>query len=415
MQERCRAGMQEVRKGCRTGVQSPAGAVVVRGGFREYTEGYGEDVGEGRRSVRLRKGYMRDSGRRRENLEEMQKGYRALQENSGDAGAAARTRGAREKCGKDSRSGGDAVMAQRRWRGAQPPYPGPYPAPRPLRYLRAQRSGATNMAASPPAPPRYRPGRGPGATALLRHCPAPEAQPRPHWAPAPPGSGPAPLPAHSRYHPAPRSISAVYSGTGHSQAYTGLLSAVYCRTGTRSRRRHRSAQAPPPPPLERRPAAGGGRWRRDRGEGEQTREGEPRGVGGPAASTPALRCPRSPLFWGKAPPRRGSIQQPDPVHPPGPLSGVLAPQPFVRPPPWPLTGEGGSLLPVKYRSLCWLSPSQPHRGPPHWPSQGKGSPVARQARGLMLAAPHSGHGEGAAWGHPPVQLSIPPSLGGRND
>lgn len=131
MQERCRAGMQEVRKGCRTGVQSPAGAVVVRGGFREYTEGYGEDVGEGRRSVRLRKGYMRDSGRRRENLEEMQKGYRALQENSGDAGAAARTRGAREKCGEDSRSGGDAVMAQRRWRGAQPPYPGPDPTPGP--------------------------------------------------------------------------------------------------------------------------------------------------------------------------------------------------------------------------------------------------------------------------------------------
>lgn len=86
----------------------------MRGRFREDTGGYGEDVGEGRKSIRLRKGYMRDSGRCRENLEEMQKGYRTLQENSGDAGAAARTRRAREKCGEDSRSGGDAVMAQRR-------------------------------------------------------------------------------------------------------------------------------------------------------------------------------------------------------------------------------------------------------------------------------------------------------------
>lgn len=56
---------------------------------------------------------MRDSGRCRENLEEMQMGYRELQENSGDAGAAARTRGARERCGEDSRNGEDAAMAQR--------------------------------------------------------------------------------------------------------------------------------------------------------------------------------------------------------------------------------------------------------------------------------------------------------------
>lgn len=148
-------GMQELGKGCRTGVQSVqsrAGAVVVRGGFREDTEGCREVRGGcwGRQKCT-------GADRLQERLGKVQG------ESRGDAG---RIQGAAGELGRhcsedargtgemreDWRSGGDAVTAQRGWRGTQTPHREPGLPPR---YLRAQRSGA-NMAATPGAPPPER-------------------------------------------------------------------------------------------------------------------------------------------------------------------------------------------------------------------------------------------------------------------
>lgn len=81
-------------------------------------------------------------------------------------------------------------------------------------------------------------------------------------------------------------------------------------------------------------------------------------------------------------------------------------------PPRPLAGEG--IPPARQAPGLMLAapPAAPAR-PPQQPPQGKGSPVPISA-GAHAGCPHGGHGQGLR-GDPPVQLSKPPSLGGRED